>query len=257
VDKSYDANLLALREIMTPKFQERRFADPVTGKILTYNIFVPEHYDPSIKYPLVLFMHDASVLGKRAEAPMMQGYGAIIWATPESQAKNNAFVVAPVFDQLSQQEGQTVHGPMTIRLLEDLMTRYSIDSDRLYTTGQSYGCMASFYLNATYPDFFAASMYVSGQWDVNVLGPLVNQKFFYIISEADPRAPAGMKALGDMLTGRGVIYGTAKFAANLPGTQQNKYINDLLGEGYEINFVQFEQGTVAPASVYHKEPPDR
>jgi hypothetical protein len=133
----------------------------------------------------------------------------------------------------------------------------SIDSDRLYTTGQSYGCMASFYLNAAYPDFFTASMYVSGQWDVDVLGPLVNQKFFYITSEADPRAPVGMKALGDMLTGRGITYGTVKFAANLPSVRQDKYINDLLGKGYAINFVQFEQGTVAPPSVYQKEPPDR
>jgi TPR repeat protein/predicted esterase len=256
-DKSYDANLLALREIMTPRFQERKFADAATGKTLTYNIFVPEQYNPAIKYPLVLFMPDATVLSKRAEAPMMQGYGAIIWATPESQAKNKAFVVAPVFERLPQQEGQTVHGPMAMRLLEDLMTRYSIDSDRLYTTGQSYGCMASFYLNAAYPDFFTASMYVSGQWDVDVLGPLANQKFFYITSEADPRAPLGMKALGDMLTGRGVTYGAVQFAANLPGAQQDEYVNDLLSKGYAINFVQFEQGTVAPPAVYQKEPPDR
>lgn len=44
------------------------------------------------------------------------------------------------------------------------------------------GGMISFYLNANYPDMFAASIFVGSQWVIKVLKPLVDKKFFYIVS---------------------------------------------------------------------------
>jgi predicted peptidase len=68
-----------------------------TGKTMTYSLYVPKDYDKSICYPLVLFMADGSTTGKGSEAPLKQGYGAIIWATEESQAKNPCFVLVPAY----------------------------------------------------------------------------------------------------------------------------------------------------------------
>lgn len=45
-----------------------------------------------------MFIADASTAGKGAKALLMQGYGGIIWATDESQAKNLAFVLVPAYD---------------------------------------------------------------------------------------------------------------------------------------------------------------
>lgn len=52
---------------------------------------------------------------------------------------------------------------MTLRLLSSVVSQYSIDKNRLYTTGQSMGGMISFYLNANQPDLFAASIFVASQ----------------------------------------------------------------------------------------------
>ena len=44
-DKNYDTELLRLREIMAPKFQTLQFHDEITGRTMTYNLFVPKNYD--------------------------------------------------------------------------------------------------------------------------------------------------------------------------------------------------------------------
>lgn len=252
-DKSYDTDLLRLREAIAPQFRTMQFHDAVTGKILSYSLYTPENYDAAKKYPLVLFMADGSTTGKGVEAPLKQGYGGIIWATKESQAQNPCFVLVPAYSGPENavndkwEVSDEVH--MTFRLLTSIISSYSIDDSRVYATGQSMGGMISFYLNANYPDLFAASIFVASQWDINVLAPLAEKKFFYIVSEADQKASAGMRELGDMLEKKGVVFGMAKFSANIPDNEQEKYIKALLASGHDINFVQFTTGTVLPAGT--------
>ncbi|ULQ58877.1 prolyl oligopeptidase family serine peptidase [Brucepastera parasyntrophica] len=251
-DKSFDTGLLELRAQIAPKFKAFEFHDTVTGRTLAYNLFIPEDYDENLNYPLVLFLHDASCVGKGVEAPLMQGYGAIIWATDESQSENPSFVLAPAYagpDPVTNDDWQ-VSGEldMTLRMLDYVTGQYSIDETRLYITGQSMGCMMAFYINANHPDLFAASMYVAGQWDASVLAPLANMKFFYIISEADPKASVGMGSLRSILEKSGAVIGEAKFSARLPDAEQEKYVLDLIHKGHSINFVRFNKGTVVPAT---------
>lgn len=56
------------------------------------------------------------------------------------------------------------------------------------------GCMTSLYLNSKYPDLFAASLFVSGQWDISVLRPLEEATFFYITAAGDEKASGGQDA---------------------------------------------------------------
>lgn len=257
VDKSYDSRLLALREEIAPKFQQLSFEDKITGRTMQYNLFVPKNYDPQQQYPLVLFMADASTVGRGVMAPLKQGYGGIIWATDESQAKNPCFVLVPAFDGpenvTNDQFQVTEEADVALRLLQDVVGKYSIDKNRLYTTGQSMGGMISFYFNANHPDLFAASLFVGSQWDVNVLTPLAHKKFFYVVSAADPKASAGMKDLGQMLARQGVAYGETEFSAQLPQADQQKKLNALIGKGYDINFVQFTPNTVTPVNLKMKD----
>ena len=255
-DKSFDTQLLSLREQIAPKFQTLTFIDPETGLSMDYNLFVPKNYDPAKKYPLLMFIADASTAGLGAMAPLKQGYGGIIWATDAEQAKHPSFVLVPAF------KGQkNAHGPNSAvnddfqvspevdtayKLLNHVVAQYSIDHNRLYATGQSMGGMISFYLNAKHPDVFAASLFVSSQWDIKVLEPLAKMKFFYIVSKGDEKASGGMKEVGDMLKKDGVHFGSTEFAANLPNAEQEQHIQSLLKEGNPINFVQFTANTVAP-----------
>ena len=253
VDKSYDTELLKLRDEIAPKFKTLEFKDVETGKTMTYNLFIPKNYDKTKSYPLVQFIADASTVGKGAKAPLMQGYGGIIWATDESQSKNPSFVLVPAFagpdwavndkHEVSDEVG------ISFRLLNQVVKDYSIDKNRIYTTGQSMGGMISFYLNATNPDFFAASIFVGSQWDINVLQPLTKKTFFYIVSAGDEKASAGMKEVGELLSKNNVQYGSTEFSAKLPQAEQDQKVEDLIRQGQKINFVQFTPKTVTPEGI--------
>lgn len=248
VDKSYDQQLFNLREQIAPLFQQFEFNDPQTGEKLAYNLYIPKDYDPHKSYPLVLFMADASTVGKGVKAPLMQGYGGIIWATPEFQAKHPAFVLVPAYQQTAVNDEWQTSGEVaaTLNLLQSVVDHYSIDKNRLYTTGQSMGGMMSFYFNATHPELFAASLYVGSQWDINVLSPLAKQKFFYIVSAGDSKASKGMAELKQLLTQEQANFGEIKFSARLPEQEQNAKVQTLIAENHPINLVQFEVNTVIP-----------
>lgn len=259
-NKSYDTELLKLREEIAPKFQILVFKDNETGREMTYNLFIPKDYDKTKKYPLIQFIADASTVGKGPEAPLKQGYGGIIWATDESQSENPAFVLVPSFvgpDWAVNDKWETSEEvAISYRLLNDVVSKYSIDKDRLYTTGQSMGGMISFHLNATYPDFFAASIFVGSQWDIGVLKPLTKSTFFYIISAGDEKASKGMQEVGNLLTENGVKYGSTQFSAKLPHDEQEHKVEDLIKEGNNINFVQFTKGTVVPQGAAKQGAPE-
>lgn len=259
-DKAYDTGLLELREEIAPKFRTFEFKDGVTGRAMTYNLFIPKDYDETKSYPLVQFIADASTVGKGAEAPLKQGYGGIIWATDESQAENPSFVLVPSFagpDWAVNDKWETSDEVgIAYRLLNDVVAKYNIDENRLYTTGQSMGGMISFYLNATHPDLFAASIFVGSQWDIHVLQPLVNATFFYIVSAGDAKASTGMQEVGNLLTENGVKYGSTEFSAKLPQVEQEQQVADLIKQGNKINFIQFNEGTVVPEGATQKGAPE-
>ncbi len=259
-DKAYDTELLALREKIAPKFQTFEFKDDVTGRTMTYKLFIPKEYDKTKSYPLVQFIADASTVGKGAEAPLKQGYGGIIWATDESQAENPSFVLVPSFtgpDWAVNDKWETSEEvSIAYRLLNDVVARYNIDKNRLYTTGQSMGGMISFYLNATHPDLFAASIFVGSQWDINVLQPLTHATFFYIVSAGDGKASNGVKEVENLLAQNRVKYGTTEFSAKLPQAEQEQKIANVVKEGYKANFVQFTKGTVVPEGATQKGAPE-
>lgn len=249
-NKSYDKKLLSLREEIAPKFQTLSFKDKLTGRTMIYNLFIPKNYDNKRAYPLVLFMADASTTGKGAMAPLKQGYGGIIWATDESQKENPSFVLVPAFEGpqnvTNDQWEVTEEADIVIRLLQNITKNYNIDEDRIYTTGQSMGGMISFHFNLKYSNIFAASLFVGSQWDTNILSPLGQKSFFYIISAADPKASIGMKELKELFKNQNISYGEVEFSALLPQKEQEDKIKTLLKNNNKINFVQFTPKSVIP-----------
>lgn len=253
VDKAYDTELLQLREEIAPQFKTLEFKDSITGKTMMYNLFIPKDYDETKPYPLVQFIADASTVEKGVKAPLMQGYGGIIWATDESQTENPCFVLVPSFAgpdwAVNDKHETSDEVDIAFRLLNTVIADYNIDTNRIYTTGQSMGGMISFYFNATHPDLFAASIFVGSQWDINVLKPLVNDTFFYIVSAGDEKASTGMQEVGNLLTENGVHYGSTEFSAQLPQTEQEQKVEELLKQAHKINFIQFIPKTVTPKEV--------
>src|SRR5262249_39817243 len=86
-----------VENLVVDDFQQFTVSDRETGDVLPYNLFVPTGYDPDESYPLVLFMHDAGATSPLADTTLVQGLGAVAWASPSDRAKHPAFVLAPQY----------------------------------------------------------------------------------------------------------------------------------------------------------------
>lgn len=241
-----DPEITAVIEEGSGKFEQLTFDDPATGISLEYSLYVPEDYDETQEYPLLMYIPDASAASKSAKEIVEQYYGADIWVTDEEQAKHSSFVLVPAFSEVVVDDNWNTSEEIetAVNLISYLTENYSIDTDRLYTTGQSMGCMTSLYLNGKYPDLFAASLFVSGQWDVSQLAPLENAKFFYITAGGDEKASGGQDEVRAMLDTAGISYSYGSWSAQLSEDEQNANAEELIAQGCNANMIRFEAGTV-------------
>ena len=228
------------------KFEQRTFTDPDTADVLEYSLYIPNGYDSSAAYPLLMFIPDSTGAGKSAKEIVEQYYGAAVWVTGEEQAKHPSFVMVPAFTETVVDDDWNVSAQVetAVSLLRELQETYSIDASRLYATGQSMGCMTSLYLNCKYPDLFAASMFVSGQWDISALKPLENQKFFYITAGGDAKASGGQDEVMALFDADGVPYSYGEWNAQNSDEEQIAAVNALTEQGLNANMVRFESGSV-------------
>ena len=240
------ADVQAVIDANSSKFEQLAFEDKDNGITLEYSLFKPQSYDANTKYPLIMYIPDATGAGKSAKEIVEQYYGANVWVSDEDQAKHASFVLVPAFSEtVTDDDWNTSEQIETaVKLIKSLTEEYSIDTDRLYTTGQSMGCMTSLYLNSKYPDLFAASMFVSGQWDISVLKPLENAKFFYITAGGDAKASGGQSEVMSMFDTDGIKYTYGEWDAQLDDAEQTANVEKLLAEELDANMVRFETGTV-------------
>ena len=102
---------------------------------------------------------------------------------------------------------------ITVDLVKDLEKQYSIDSNRLYNTGQSMGGMTSIAMDIKYPDMFAASFLVACQWDANKVAPMANKNLWIVVSEGDNKANPGEDAITEALKTKGATVSKATWNA--------------------------------------------
>lgn len=231
-------------------FVQRKYTYAATGDSVEYNLFIPKDYDPTKSYPLVLFMHDASITGSFVTATLIQGNGATVWATPEEQAKHPCFVLAPLFATQAANDNSeaSIMLDVTISLIQDLMKEFSIDENRLYTTGQSGGCMMSIAMNIKYPDFFAASYLVAGQWDASVVDPMAHDNLWIVVSEGDSKAFPGMNAITTELEKNGARVSRAIWNGQSTPEEFAIATEKMRAEDTNVKYAVFKLGTTRPPS---------
>lgn len=226
------------------KFIQSFFTDGEKQITLEYSLYIPENIDYEKKYPLVMYIPDASAASKSAKEIVEQYFGADIWATEEEQKKHQSFVFVPAFSVLAVDDNYDTSDEIevVVTVLQNLVKNYNIDTSRIYATGQSMGCMTSLYLNSKYQNLFAASLFVSGQWWKYSLSPLKNAKFFYITSDGDEKASGGQNEVMDLIGSGNYAYGS--WSAQEPEDVQNENAQKMISEGKNANFIRFEKGTV-------------
>lgn len=184
------------------------------------------------------------LVGNRSFHSLLDG-GGVIWTTAEEQAKHPCFVLIPIFTEIIMDDTFNTSSQIdvAVNLIHNLCDTYSIDTNLLYTTGQSMGGMTSFHLNVAYPDLFAASLFVGSQWNNEILNVLEKDKFFYIVSAGDDKASTGQTGLMSVFDADGVTYTHEEWSAQEDLNTQNASIEVMIAKGLNANFVTFTKGT--------------
>lgn len=142
-----------------------------------YRILIPDDYDPTRKYPLLVIFSTIE-------------YGA--WCQNFKHYTKEPLFVADV-------SGRGVllgsyMGDASIQIaLSDIFSKYSIDRTRVYCTGNSNGAGTAWAQAEAYPDLYAGIYAVSGQPNYELLKNLGNQKIIALSSDADDMNPVFQK----------------------------------------------------------------
>ncbi|MCM1319487.1 MAG: hypothetical protein NC217_03815 [Muribaculaceae bacterium] len=249
IDKSGDATLQQLIKDVVPQFKQLTYKDEVTGKTMKYNLFTPKVTDKTKKYPLVLFIADATTPGDDFTTPLTQGYGGLIWAARQWQTEHPCYVLVPQFSGVAVNDAyeHTDEVDIVVRMIKSIIAENNVDTNRLYSTGQSMGGMISMYYDVAYPDMFAASIFVDSHWDPATFDELAKRKFVYFIAGDKGKAYSNLKPLEAAAEKDGVQYTFAEWSAKLPEERQSELAAAMLDKGAPINIFQFEPGSVLPA----------
>ncbi|MBB6050413.1 prolyl oligopeptidase family serine peptidase [Armatimonas rosea] len=206
----------------------RTFVDS-SGLNLPYRLYVPENYDPSQKYPLVLFLHGGGERGTDNVSPLLNEPFAQTFFSPEVQAAHPSFFLVPqcpleiiggdpqgeywVNNFENYADGTPHPGfawdsylladyPVSTslravtNLLPALQSEFSIDSSRLYATGWSMGGDATWDLLMRNPGLFAAGAPIAGIGDPTQAASLASTPLWVFHGAQDTAAlPSGSQQM--------------------------------------------------------------
>lgn len=244
--KAFETSLASTEEScpLVDSFSQHEFTSPFTGQVLPYNLYLPENYDPSISYPLVLFIHDAGAVGTDVKQTLVQGRGAVTWADPVNQARNRCIVVAPQYPFVTVDDvwNYSHHLDATVELLKDLQKRYSIDENRIYTTGQSMGCMSSIVLMLKEPDLFAGALLVAGKWNPALMEPLAKQNIWIISCEGDAHSMELQSKAVELWRKNGYKVAEAEVDMEASQEKMESHVSEMLKEDTHLMFTRFKGG---------------
>lgn len=168
-------NLATAAQEKPETYNESRF-----GK-LEYGLFVPENYDKTKFYPIVIYLHGFG----------NNHYVYLDWYRKDIQKKNPCFVFTPrtptTWADWSGWNNNKLSEPMiaAMHVLDSLTGSYSIDKNRLYVYGISMGGEGVFDLLDKLPGKFAAAMSVCGGGQANWAGNISKTPFWMFHGNAD------------------------------------------------------------------------
>jgi len=233
-------------------FTQHEYTDEESGLTVPYNLYLPEGYDESESYPLLIFVADSSVNSDEVTAPLAQD-GATIWATAEEQTKHPCIVLVPQYttslvnqigmlttDTHEWNEGLT----LMKKLFDHIIATYSVDESRIYGTGQSQGGMMTIAISDKYPDFYTAQYLVACQWDAEEMAAMADDKLWITVCEGDFKAYPGMNASVAVWEGVGVsvVKNETMWDSAASTEELDTLVEDMIAQEGNIHYSVFADG---------------
>lgn len=244
----------SVQAIVSDRAYEPVICDFIQGNFegIRYNLYVPKQYDGETQLPLVMFIHDAGPCGSDPLITLSQGSGAISFASPDWQKEHPCFVLAPQIDRnvhLTSNHFQASEELFTVKqMLDYVVEAYHVDKKRIYATGQSMGCMASCELNIRYPDYFAASLLVAGQWSPERMAEKCRDcRLWVLVSEHDARAFPGMNAVMEQMEAAGAKIGRYWWDGKESAEDLSALARAAMEDDVTIRYTVFCGSSVVPA----------
>jgi len=149
------ANLAHAAELPVTGVQEEKHFEaqsPATAK-MGYLLFLPKDYDKSQdRWPLIMFLHGSGESGTNLAKVKAHGPPKLVESKPDFPF----ILVSP------QSPGRGWNNTTLMALLDDVMSKYRVDPQRVYLTGLSMGGYGTWSLAAAHHERFAAIVPVSG-----------------------------------------------------------------------------------------------
>lgn len=151
--------LLALTACATIR-QETGFLDrsvEINGTRYPYTVYVPRDWTPTRAWPVILSLHGSGERGSDGVRQMQIGAAAAIRSHPE---RVPAIAVFPQTPAETRWLGEPVDAAM--RALDEAITEFHGDRDRVYLTGLSMGGYGTYHVALAHPKRFAGLVVVCG-----------------------------------------------------------------------------------------------
>ena len=128
------------------------------GEARRYTVYVPGDYDPDRRWPAILFLHGAGEGGRDGLLPTEYQLGSAI---RRDAARYPGLAIFPQCRDY-QWVWSSVDVDFAMRVLDQVRTDFSVDSDRIYLTGVSTGAKAAWHALFRHAEVFAAALIVAG-----------------------------------------------------------------------------------------------
>lgn len=151
-----------------------------------YQFFLPVGYgDTSTKWPLVLFLHGAGESGTDLEKVKIHGPPKLVVQQPQ----NYPFVLVSPQANFKGPLVDAWDPKLLKELIDSIVSRYSIDTDRIYVTGLSMGGYGTIRLTAHAADKIAAAAPICGGGWPNYAAELAKVPMWFVHGDDDKAVP--------------------------------------------------------------------